>query len=130
MLILSAVFDTQIVIIAGGKMYIRDYTGNPNVWSGWKKYTYANSHLACQHYSPILFLFHTIIHIKLYDKKATISASLKNQYDFHGIKIYIYGMMLSHFLHLLLHTSWSCPASYVRRRTEFLVAVFLCFRHL
>ena len=41
-LILSAVFDTQIVIIAGGKMYIRDYTGNPNVWSGWKKYTYAN----------------------------------------------------------------------------------------
>ena len=38
-LILSAVFDTQIVIIAGGKMYIRDYTGNPNVWSGWKKYT-------------------------------------------------------------------------------------------
>lgn len=48
-LILSAVFDTQIVIIAGGKMYIRDYTGNPNVWSGWKKYTYANlsSHLMC-----------------------------------------------------------------------------------
>ena len=41
-LILSAVFDTQIVIIAGGKMYIRDYTGSPNVWSGWKKYTYAN----------------------------------------------------------------------------------------
>lgn len=41
-LILSAVYDTQIVIVAGGKLYIRDYTGDPNTWSGWKKYTYAN----------------------------------------------------------------------------------------
>lgn len=41
-LILAAVYDTQIVIIGGGNMYIRDYTGNPNVWSRWKKYTYAN----------------------------------------------------------------------------------------
>lgn len=41
-LILSAVYDTQIVIVAGGKLYIRDYTGSPNVWSRWKKYTYAD----------------------------------------------------------------------------------------
>lgn len=39
-LILSAVYDTQIVIIAGGKMYIRDYTGSPNVWSKWAKYSH------------------------------------------------------------------------------------------
>lgn len=39
-LILSAVFDTQIVIISGGKMYIRDYSGKPNAWSDWAKYEY------------------------------------------------------------------------------------------
>lgn len=38
-LILSAVYDTQIVIVGGGNMYIRDYTGNPNTWSKWAKYT-------------------------------------------------------------------------------------------
>ena len=39
-LILSAVYDIQIVIIAGGVMYIRDFTGDPNVWSKWAKYSY------------------------------------------------------------------------------------------
>ena len=38
-LILSAVYDTQIVIVGGGNMYIRDCTGNPNTWSKWAKYT-------------------------------------------------------------------------------------------
>lgn len=39
-LILLNVYDIQIVIIGGGVMYIRDFTGNPNVWSKWAKYSY------------------------------------------------------------------------------------------
>lgn len=39
-LILLNVYDIQIVIIGGGIMYIRDFTGNPNVWSKWAKYSY------------------------------------------------------------------------------------------
>lgn len=39
-LILLNVYDIQIVIIGGGVMYIRDFTGNPNVWSKWVKYSY------------------------------------------------------------------------------------------
>ena len=39
-LILLNVYDIQIVIIGGGVMYIRDFTGNPNVWSKWTKYSY------------------------------------------------------------------------------------------
>ena len=39
-LILLNVYDIQIVIIGGGVMYIRDFTGNPTVWSKWAKYSY------------------------------------------------------------------------------------------
>lgn len=39
-LILLNVYDIQIVIIGGGVMYIRDFAGNPNVWSKWAKYSY------------------------------------------------------------------------------------------
>lgn len=39
-LILLNVYDIQIVIIGAGVMYIRDFTGNPKVWSKWAKYSY------------------------------------------------------------------------------------------
>lgn len=40
MLILTNAFDAQILIVGGGVLYIRDYTGNPAAWTSWKKYTY------------------------------------------------------------------------------------------
>lgn len=40
-LLLLASHDTQILLVSGGKAYIRDYTGNPKNWTTWKKYTYA-----------------------------------------------------------------------------------------
>ena len=40
LLILLNVYDIQIVIIGAGVMYIRDFTGNPKVWSKWAKYSY------------------------------------------------------------------------------------------
>ena len=39
-LILLPVYSAQIVIVGGGTVYIRDYTGNPEAWVNWKRYTY------------------------------------------------------------------------------------------
>lgn len=38
-LILFSAFDLQILIVGGGQIYARDYTGNPKVWTKWSKYT-------------------------------------------------------------------------------------------
>ena len=38
-LILFYTFDIQILIVSGGQIYARDYTGNPKAWSQWSKYT-------------------------------------------------------------------------------------------
>lgn len=39
-LILSAAYNTQIVIIGAGFMYIRNFTGDPGGWTKWAKYSY------------------------------------------------------------------------------------------
>ena len=38
-LILLSTFDVQILIVEGGQIYTRDYTGSPRVWTKWNKYT-------------------------------------------------------------------------------------------
>lgn len=38
-LILFSIFDLQILVVDGGQIYARDYTGNPRVWAKWSKYT-------------------------------------------------------------------------------------------
>lgn len=38
-LILFSAFDLQILIVGGGQIYARDYTGSPKAWTKWSKYT-------------------------------------------------------------------------------------------
>ena len=38
-LLLLPVYDIQIVIVGGGRIFVRDKTGSPAVWQVWKQYT-------------------------------------------------------------------------------------------
>lgn len=38
-LLLLPVYDVQIVIVGGGRIFVRDKTGSPTTWQVWKQYT-------------------------------------------------------------------------------------------
>lgn len=39
LILFSTTFDLQILIVGGGQIYARDYTGSPVAWTKWSKYT-------------------------------------------------------------------------------------------
>lgn len=39
LILFSTTFDLQILIVGGGQIYARDYTGAPRAWTKWSKYT-------------------------------------------------------------------------------------------